>query len=105
MKNFRVNLKLRDGESPPRSWNSKDRQDRSKRNLQDITCFNYQQKGHYSSDCPRNVLFCSERRVHKGVSVMKEENPDSQSQALLRDVMLVIFCLIQVVPGVSWDVI
>ena len=29
-----------------------------KRDLKDIECYNCHQKGHYSSNCPKNALFC-----------------------------------------------
>ena len=36
---------------------------RQKRDLSQIECFNCHQKGHYSSNCPRNAMFCRESRL------------------------------------------
>ena len=45
----------------------KDRSVKPRRDLKDVECFNCHRKGHYSSNCPHNVLFCTERRVdHRG---------------------------------------
>ena len=46
----------------PNSW-------KPKRDLKDVECFNCHNKGHYSSNCPNNAMFCTERRVdHQGSS-------------------------------------
>ena len=36
--------------------------ERPKRDLKDIECFNCHEHGHYSSNCPHNAMFCTERR-------------------------------------------
>ena len=41
---------------------AKGRAEKYKRDRKDITCFNCQQKGHYSSNCPSNAMLCVERR-------------------------------------------
>ena len=53
---------------------------RSKRDLKDIECFNCHCKGHYSSQCPRNALFVTERRtVQQGESKMVRRPCHSQN--------------------------
>ena len=37
--------------------------EKPKKDLRHIQCFNCQEKGHYSSKCPHNALFCMERRI------------------------------------------
>ena len=51
------------------------RNDRSRRDLKDVECFNCHKKGHYSSNCPHNALYCTERRVdHRGPSPALQRN-------------------------------
>ena len=38
--------------------------ERPKRDLKDIECFNCHKKGHYSSNCPHNAMFCGEKRIN-----------------------------------------
>ena len=35
----------------------------AKKDLREVECFNCHKKGHYSTNCPRNAMFCVERRV------------------------------------------
>ena len=37
---------------------------RPKRDLQQVECFNCSDKGHYSSNSPRNAMYCMERRIN-----------------------------------------
>ena len=37
--------------------------ERPKRDLKDIECFNCHKKGHYSSNCPHNAMFCGEKQI------------------------------------------
>ena len=53
------------------------RLDKPKRDLKDIECFNCHKKGHYSSNCPHNAMFCREKqgnhRKASGMQVQKCE--------------------------------
>ena len=61
---------------------------RSKRDLKDIECFNCHRKGHYSSQCPRNALFVTERRtVRQGESKMVRRPCHSQPGVVRRGVV------------------
>ena len=37
--------------------------EKPKRDLKDIECFNCHKRGHYSSNCPHNVMFCRDRKT------------------------------------------
>lgn len=61
---------------------------RSKRDLKDVECFNCHNKGHYSSHCPRNALFVTERRtVYQGESKMVNRHGHSQRGVVKRGVV------------------
>lgn len=36
---------------------------RSRRDIRDVECFNCHNKGHYSSHCPQNAMYVTERRT------------------------------------------
>ena len=42
------------------------RLDKPKRDLKDVECFNCHKKGHYSSNCPHNAMFCREKQGNHG---------------------------------------
>ena len=47
--------------------------EKTKRDLKDMKCFNYQQKGHLATSCPHGAMFCSERRAdYKGNSAVRQ---------------------------------
>ena len=49
------------------------RTQKTKRDLKDIKCFNCQQRGHLTVNCPRGTMFCSERQVdYKGNSAVHQ---------------------------------
>ena len=39
------------------------RNERTRKELKDVECFNWRKKGHYSSNCPDHSLLCVERRM------------------------------------------
>ena len=55
------------------------RPERRGKDLKDVECFNCQQKGHYSSNCPQRALFCMERRLdYQGNSKITRQQPEKK---------------------------
>lgn len=51
----------------PRVERETEAQRRPRKDLKDVECYNCHKKGHYSSNCPSNALFCRERPPGKVV--------------------------------------
>jgi len=52
----------RDHERSKQDYSNKP--EKPKRDLKDIECFNCHKKGHYSSNCPHNAMFCRENQIN-----------------------------------------
>ena len=78
------------------------KQDRVKKDLKDIECFNCHLMGHYSSNCPQRALYCMERRMnHQGGSIISKrrvlDNPGVTKPGIVegkpvRDILLDTGC-------------
>jgi len=56
----------------------------AKKDLREVECFNCHQKGHYSSNCPRNALFCMERKVNYCGPTMMEKKKTCVQPGVIR---------------------
>ncbi len=56
-----------------------------KKDLREVECYNCHKKGHYSSNCPKNAMFCTERRVnHHGNSSLEKKQACAQPDVVKR---------------------
>ena len=54
----RLNIRLDNNKKEAKEKGKPVKNGKPKRDLKDIECYNCHQKGHYSSKCPSNALFC-----------------------------------------------